>query len=109
MARGTESSRGSETECRFWLIPSTQRKAHPADGSLTANQMEGKDDDKTDVLLNAARALVGACGKGKAMADAFAEWVARPNGGQEVVGGFAAMRWCFIRELLQEIRMEFEL
>lgn len=52
------------------------------------NQMEGKDDDKTDILLNPARALVGAYGKNKAMADAFAEWIARPEGGQKVVGGF---------------------
>lgn len=51
--------------------------------------MEGKDDDKTDILLNPARALVGAYGENKAMADAFAEWVSRPEGGQKVVGDFA--------------------
>lgn len=50
--------------------------------------MEGKDDDKTDVLLNPARALVGAYGKNEAMADAFAEWMAKPDGGQKVVGRF---------------------
>ena len=43
--------------------------------------MEGKADDKTDVLLNPARALVGAYGESKAMADAFAKWIARLNGG----------------------------
>lgn len=51
--------------------------------------MEGKDNDKTDILLNPARVLVGAYGENKAMADAFAEWIARPDGGQEVVGEFA--------------------
>ena len=50
--------------------------------------MEGKDDDKTDVLLNPARVLVGAYGVNKAMAEAFAEWIGRPDGGQKVVGGF---------------------
>ena len=53
-------------------------------------QMEGKDDDKTDILLNPARALVGAYGENKAMADAFADWIARSEGGQKVVGTFAA-------------------
>ena len=52
-------------------------------------QMEGKDDDETDILLNPARALVGAYGENKAMADAFAEWIVRPDGGQKVVGEFA--------------------
>ena len=51
--------------------------------------MEGKDDDKTGTLLNPARALVGAYGKNKDMADAFAEWISRPSGGQEVVCTFA--------------------
>ena len=51
--------------------------------------MEGKDSDKTDILLNPARVLVGACGENKAKADAFAEWIARPDGGQKVVGEFA--------------------
>ncbi len=51
--------------------------------------MEGKDDDKTEILLNPARALVGAYGENKAMADAFAKWIARPDGGQKVVGEFA--------------------
>ena len=50
--------------------------------------MEGKDDEKTDVLLNPARALVGTYGENKAMADAFAEWIARSNGGQKVVSEF---------------------
>ena len=52
--------------------------------------MEGKDDDKTDVLLNPARVLEGAYGENNAIADAFAEWIARPDGGQKVVGEFAA-------------------
>ena len=51
--------------------------------------MEGRDSDETDVLLNPARVLVGAYGENKAMADAFAEWIVRPDGGQKVVGGFA--------------------
>lgn len=51
--------------------------------------MEGKDDDKTEILLNPARALVGAYGENKAMVDAFAEWIARQDGGQKVVGEFA--------------------
>ena len=55
---------------------------------LTKVQMEGKDDDKTDILLNPARALVGAYGENKAMADAFAAWIASPDGGQRVVSEF---------------------
>lgn len=51
--------------------------------------MEGKDDDETEILLNPAHALVGAYGENKAMADTFAEWMARPDGGQKVVGEFA--------------------
>ena len=51
--------------------------------------MEGKDDDRTDVLLNPARALVGKCAVNQAMAEAFAAWVVRPEGGQRVVAGFA--------------------
>lgn len=51
--------------------------------------MEGRDTDKTDILLNPARVLVGTHGENKAMADAFAEWIARPDGGQKVVGEFA--------------------
>lgn len=51
--------------------------------------MEGKDSDKTDILLNPARALVGAYSENKAMADTFAEWIATPDGGQKVVGEFA--------------------
>ena len=50
--------------------------------------MEGKDDDETDILLNPAQALVGAYGENKPKADAFAEWIARPNGGQKVVSEF---------------------
>lgn len=50
--------------------------------------MEGKDDDKTDILLNPARVLVGTHGVNKNMADSFAEWVAKPDGGQKVVRGF---------------------
>ena len=50
--------------------------------------MEGKDDDKTDVLLNPARVLVGAYGVNKAMAEAFAEWIGSPDGGQKVVAEF---------------------
>lgn len=51
-------------------------------------QMEGKDDDESDTLLNPARALVGKYGVNKAMADKFAEWMARPAGGQMVVSKF---------------------
>lgn len=51
-------------------------------------QMEGKDDDETDVLLNPARVLVGAYGYNKAVAEAFANWIARPDGGQKIVSGF---------------------
>ena len=50
--------------------------------------MEGKDDDKTDVMLNPAHVLVGKYGVNKDMADAFAEWIARPDGGQRVVSEF---------------------
>ncbi len=57
---------------------------------LMTMQMEGKDEDKTDILLNPARALVGTYGENKEMANAFAEWVARPEGGQKVVSYFAA-------------------
>ena len=55
---------------------------------LTSVQLEGKDDDKTDILLNPARALVGAYGDNKAMADAFADWIGKPEGGQKVVSEF---------------------
>lgn len=51
--------------------------------------MEGKDDDNTDILLNPARVLVGAYGENKAMADAFAEWIVKLDGGQKVVAEFA--------------------
>lgn len=56
------------------------------------NQMEGKDDDKTGILLEPARALAGVQVVNKAykdMADAFAEWVVRQEGGQKVVSEFA--------------------
>lgn len=52
--------------------------------------MEGRDDDKTDILLNPARALVGTYSENKAMADTFAEWIASQDGGQKVVSEFAA-------------------
>ena len=67
---------------------------HPSHGvlswtyMLTRDQLEGKDDDKTDIMLNPARALVGAYGDNKAMADAFADWIGRPEGGQRVVSEF---------------------
>ena len=32
---------------------------------------------------------MGAFGENKAMADAFADWIARPEGGQKVVSTFA--------------------
>ncbi|CAD6587518.1 MAG: hypothetical protein ASARMPRED_003168 [Alectoria sarmentosa] len=51
--------------------------------------MEGKDEDEMEILLNPAHALVGAYGENKAMADTFAEWMARSDGGQKVVGEFA--------------------
>ena len=65
--------------------------------------MEGKDDDKTEILLNPARALVGAYGGNKAMADAFAEWIARADGGQKVVGEFAVNGVVLYTRVPQEI------
>ena len=55
---------------------------------LTGVKLEGKDDDKTDTMLNPAHALVGAYGDNKAMADAFADWIGKPDGGQKVVSEF---------------------
>ena len=60
----------------------------PCTNMLISVQLEGKDDDKTDIMLNPARALVGAYGDNKAMADAFADWIGRPEGGQRVVSEF---------------------
>ena len=51
-------------------------------------QLEGKDGDSTPIMLNPAHALVGKHCENKAMADAFAEWVKRPDGGQKVVSEF---------------------
>ena len=51
--------------------------------------MEGRDEDETDILLNPARVLVGRYGKNKSMANAFADWMVRDDGGQRVVEGFA--------------------
>ena len=51
-------------------------------------QLEGKDEDKTPIMLNPAHALVGKHCENKAMADAFAKWVKRLDGGQKVVSEF---------------------
>ena len=66
-------------------------------------QMEGKDDDKTDILLNPARALVGAYGENKSMADAFAAWIAKPDGGQKIVKEFAVNGVVLYTEAPREI------
>lgn len=81
-----ESSRGLERKCRYLSVSIPQRTVCD---TLTALQMEGKADDKTEILLNPARALVGAYGENKDMADAFAAWIAKSEGGQKVVGNFA--------------------
>lgn len=68
--------------------------------------MEGKDDDKTDILLNPARALVGTYGENKAIANAFAEWIARPSGGQKVVSEFQQNGVVLYTKAPQEIMSE---
>ena len=55
---------------------------------LTDKQMEGRDDDKTDIMLLPAHALVGAYGENKAVADAFAVWITRSDDGQKVLSEF---------------------
>ena len=45
--------------------------------------------NKRDMLLDPARVLVGAYGENKVLTDAFAERIARPDGGQKVVGEVA--------------------
>ena len=51
--------------------------------------MEGRDEDETDILLNPARVLIGMYGKNKPMANAFADWMVRDDGGQRIVESFA--------------------
>ena len=51
-------------------------------------QLEGKDEDETPIMLNPAHVLVGKHCENKAMADAFAKWVKRLDGGQRVVSEF---------------------
>lgn len=55
---------------------------------LIRDQREGKDEDKTPIMLNPAHILVGMSGDNKAMAEAFAKWVKRLDGGQKVVSKF---------------------
>ena len=51
--------------------------------------MEGRDEDETDLMLNPATALVGNRGRNRDMANAFADWLARRDGGQSGIGEFA--------------------
>lgn len=51
--------------------------------------MQGKDDDKDPVLLNPACLLVGTYALNRFMAEAFADWIVRADGGQKVIEGFA--------------------
>ena len=39
-------------------------------------------------MLNPARVLVGTHGRNKELANAFADWMVRDDGGQKVVEGF---------------------
>ena len=48
-------------------------------------QLEGKDSDMDDVMLNPAHVLVGAHGDSKEMAHAFADWIEKDYGGQKIV------------------------
>ncbi|KAL8798367.1 MAG: hypothetical protein Q9182_006731 [Xanthomendoza sp. 2 TL-2023] len=50
--------------------------------------MEAHDEDEDQTLLNPAHALVGTWSKYRDMANAFADWMVRDEGGQKVVGGF---------------------
>jgi len=50
-------------------------------------QAKGKDDEK-DPLLNPAHILVGKDAKNKAMANSFADWMIKEDGGQKVIKGF---------------------
>ena len=52
-------------------------------------QVEGDDDEHNQILLNPAHLLVCRYGLNKSMATKFADWMARRDGGQEVVRGFA--------------------
>ena len=56
--------------------------------TLIRVQLEGKDEDQPPIMLNPAHILVGKHCHNKAMADAFAKWVKRLDGGQKVVRGF---------------------
>ena len=51
--------------------------------------MQGKDNDEDPVLLNPARLLVGTYAPNRSMAEAFADWIVRADGGQKVIKGFA--------------------
>lgn len=51
--------------------------------------MEGRDEDENDELLNPASLLVGRGALNGEMANAFADWMVRADGGQQVVRGFA--------------------
>ena len=51
-------------------------------------QREGKDEDQPPIMLNPAHVLVGQQCDNKGMADAFAKWIKRPEGGQKVVSEF---------------------
>ena len=51
--------------------------------------MDGKDVDKTAGLLNPAYAVVGTRGGNRDMANSFADWLVREDGGQKVISEFA--------------------
>ena len=45
-------------------------------------------DSKDDVLLNPAQVLVCRYGENREMAEAFADWMVKEDGGQKVARGF---------------------
>lgn len=51
--------------------------------------MQGKDNDEDPVLLDPARLLVGTYDPNRYMAEAFADWIVRADGGQKIIKGFA--------------------
>ena len=71
-------------------------------------KLEGKDDDETDILLNPAHALVGKYGANRGMADAFADWIGKAEGGQRVVDGFEQNGFVLYTRAPREVWTEFD-
>ena len=55
---------------------------------LISDQKAGGDDED-DPMINPAHALIGTAGANRNVAHRFADWLAQPDGGQQVVAEFA--------------------